>query len=439
MPADPITPSRAAAWDNTAPDVVGVPSRFTCMVRGQSNLASLIQITGTIDSQSLTGKLSTVADRSLLLTAQTTTTQNGIYITAAYGSNLTLPATFPGGGNAIKTGLTVGRLYLWTKVNGNSITNGTDTFTESCFITPNVSGNLTINGGDGDTIQDTLKEVQWSRYSLFDQPNEFPQDLVVRVDKGTSANTWWRFTSTGIFNVGTNALVFAQITVGSLDVGTEDDPWDNTAPTPITPSRATAFDDTPPGGKSPVNATAWDNTGPGGKTPVNAAAWDNTGPTAATNPRGAAWDNTDPVGKTPVNATAWDNTAANQTTNPRGTAWSNGLPESIVLVGTQPSVAGVTLPASPTVATEVTTLTAGTNYLVQVGSRAAGVTINLPDPGSLAQRIEIADIANLAASYTITVNGGTKDIESTGVKTYAINRAGAVLTLSYTGTYWKIL
>lgn len=439
MPADPITPSRAAAWDNTAPDVVGVPSRFACAVRGQSNLASLIQITGTIDGVSLTGTLATAVARALLLTAQTNQSQNGIYTTAAYGSNLTLPATFSGGGIATKTGLTVGRLYLWTKVNGTNITNGTTTLTESGFITPNVSGNLTLNGGDGDPVNDTLRECQWSRYSLFDNPNEFPTDLIVRVDGGTSINTWWRLTSTNIFNVGTNAITFAQVTTGQLDVGYDDDPWDNTAPTSITPSRAAAFDDTAPAGKNPVNATAWDNTAPGGKTPANAAAWDNTSPAGKTPVNATAWDNTGPTAATNPRATAFDDTAPAATTNPRGTAWSNGSPETIILVGTQSPVAGVTIPASPTVATDVTTLVAGQNYLVQVGSRANPVTITLPDPGSLAQRIEIADIANLAAVYPITVNGGTKDIESTGVKTYVVNRAGAVLTLSYTGTYWKIL
>ena len=439
MPADTITPSRAAAWDNTGPDVVGVPSRFACAVRGQSNLSSLIQITGTIDGVSLTGTLATVVNRALLLTAQTAQPQNGIYITAAYGSNLTLPSVFNGSGLAVKTGLTLNRLYLWTKVNGSSITNGTTTLTESGFLTPDGSGNLTIAGGNGDPVNDTLRECQWSRYSLYDQPNEFPNDLVVRVDGGTSVRTWWSLTSTGIVNVGTNAIVFAQVTVGSLDVGWRDDPWVNVAVDGITPPRIGIFDDTAPGVKNPVNATAWDNTAPGVKTPTNAAAWDNTGPTGKTPPNAAAWDDSAPTGKTTVNSAAWDNNAPVAASNPRGVAWSNGLPESIVLAGTQPSTAGVTLPASPTVATEVTTLAAGQNYLVQVGSRAAGVTITLPDPGSLAQRIEIADIANLAASYNITVNGGTKDIESTGVKTYVINRAGAVLTLSYTGTYWKIL
>jgi len=231
--------------------------------------------------------------------------------------------------------------------------------------------------------------------------------------------------------------------------------FDNTAASSKTPSNAEAFSNVAPSGKTPANATAWDGTAPEEAEPANAAFFDNTAASSKTPSRADAYSNVAPSGKTPVNAAVWsgtspeeaepanaafwDNTAPVAATNPRSTAWSNGHPEAIVLVGTQPSVSGTTLPASPTLATEVTTLAAGTNYLVQVGSRANPVTITLPDPGSLAQRIEIADIANLGAVYAITVNGGTKDIETTGVKTFVINRAGAVLTLSYTGTYWKIL
>jgi hypothetical protein len=133
--------------------------------------------------------------------------------------------------------------------------------------------------------------------------------------------------------------------------------------------------------------------------------------------------NTTPDGKTPSNAAAFDNTPAG----------------ALVLQGETSPVAGVTTPASPTAVSHSATLVAGTNYLVQVGARLAPVTITLPDPGSLAQRIEIADITSQAATNTITVNAGTKDIETTGQTSYIINRNDAVLVLSYTGTKWKIL
>jgi hypothetical protein len=71
--------------------------------------------------------------------------------------------------------------------------------------------------------------------------------------------------------------------------------------------------------------------------------------------------------------------------------------------------------------------------------RLAPVTINLPNPGSLAQRIEIADISGQGATQAITVNGGTRDIETAGQTSYTIDRNDAVLVLSYTGTKWKIL
>jgi hypothetical protein len=58
------------------------------------------------------------------------------------------------------------------------------------------------------------------------------------------------------------------------------DPWDNTAPTAIAPSLATAFDNTSPGAITPANATAYDNTSPGAITPTLATAYDNTSPGA---------------------------------------------------------------------------------------------------------------------------------------------------------------
>lgn len=158
---------------------------------------------------------------------------------------------------------------------------------------------------------------------------------------------------------------------------------------------------------------------------------------------------------TPGNATAFDNTAATQlvpgiaasfdnsnsdaSTVGLGTSWDNTPPQANVLQGETSPVAGVTTPASPATADHTTTLVAGTNYLVQVGSRLAPVTVTLPNPGSLAQRIEIADISGQAATYGITVNAGTRDIETAGQTTYTIDRNDAVLVLSYTGAKWKIL
>jgi hypothetical protein len=281
-------------------------------------------------------------------------------------------------------------LYYWIQSNGFSVTNGTDTLTSSGFIVASPGNSLTFTGPAAVFQTDNLYESGLVRLTLFDQPNEFPVELVVNVTGGTSAATWWQLVSV-VTTVGSSPITFSQITVGSLDIGFEDNPFDNTPPGAATPSNAAAFDNTLPVPVMPSLSQSFVNATPDGKTPGNAAAFDNT-------PAGA-----------------------------------------LVLQGETSPVAGVTTPASPTAVTHLATLVAGTNYLVQVGARLAPVSITLPDPGSLAQRIEIADITSQAATNTITVNAGTKDIETAGQTSYTIDRNDAVLVLSYTGTKWKIL
>jgi hypothetical protein len=389
MPADPITPGLAAAWSNTNPTVYGVPSRFTAAVRAQSNQTIGATLTGTFDSVNLQGTLATVSSRAILLTAQSVTTQNGIYTTGAGSVAVDISATF-GGGTKVVSSLTVGRLYYWIQSNGYTVTNGTETLTASGFITASSGGSLTFTGPAAAFQTDSLYEAGLVRLTLFDAPNEFPVELVVNVTGGTSVNTWWELTST-VTSVGSSAIVFSQITIASLDVGFEDNPFDNTPP---------------------VAATV-----------AEAAPYDNTSPTAVTPSLSQSFANTTPDGKTPSTAAAFDNTAAS----------------ALVLQGEQSPVAGITTPASPTAVSHSATLVAGTNYLVQVGARLAPVTVTLPDPGSLAQRIEIADVTSQAATDAITVNAGSRDIETAGQTSYTIDRNDAVLVLSYTGSKWKIL
>lgn len=389
MPADPITPGLAAAWSNTNPTVFGVPSRFTAAVRAQSSQTIGATLTGTFDSVNLQGTLATVSSRAVLLTAQSGTTQNGIYVTGAGSVAVDISASFGGGTKVVST-LSPSRLYYWIQSNGYTATNGTETLTTSGFITASSGGSLTFTGPAAAFQTDSLYEAGLVRLSLFDAPNEFPVELVVNVTGGTSANTWWELTST-VTSVGSSPVIFTQITVASLDVGFEDNPFDNTPP---------------------VNATV-----------AEAAPYDNTSPTPVMPNLSQSFVNTTPDGKTPSNATAFDNTAA----------------AALVLQGEQSPVAGITTPASPTAVSHSATLVAGTNYLVQVGARLAPVTVTLPDPGSLAQRIEIADITGQAATHAITVNGGIRDIETAGQTSYTIDRNDAVLVLSYTGAKWKIL
>jgi hypothetical protein len=389
MPADPITPGLAAAWSNSSPAAYGVPSRFTAAVRQQGNLASFSVVTTTLDGVSMQGTEATAAQRAVLLTQQAVTTQNGIYITSGGGSSVSL-GSFSAGGLFSKTGLTANRLYYWFKGNSTSVTNSNITLTESGFIAASASGTLDFTGPASTAMTDFLNEANLARYSLFDAPNEFPVELIVNVTGGTSAATWWILDSV-VTSIGSSPILFSQITVASLDVGTEDNAFDNTPPDAKTPSNATAFDNSQPVPVMPNLSQSFVNSTPDGKTPSNAAAFDNTPATA------------------------------------------------LVLQGEQSPVAGITTPASPTAVSHTATLTAGTNYLVQVGARMAPVSVTLPDPGSLAQRIEIADITGQAATYGITVNAGTKDIETAGQTTYTIDRNDAVLVLSYTGTKWKIL
>jgi hypothetical protein len=389
MPADPITPGLAAAWSNTGPTAYGVASRFTAAVRAQSNQTIGGTLSATFDGVGLQGTLATVANRAVLLTAQSVTTTNGIYVTGQGSVSVDITASF-GGGLKTVTGLTPGRLYYWVKVNGFNVDNTVDTLSESGFIAASGAGTLIFQGPAATFQSDTLNEAGLVRLSLFDAPNEFPVELVVAVTGGTSANTWWQLVSV-VTTVGSSPITFSQITVGSLDIGTEDNAFDNTPPGAATPSNAAAFDNTLPVPVMPSLSQSFVNATPDGKTPGNAAAFDNT-------PAGA-----------------------------------------LVLQGETSPVAGVTTPASPTAVTHSATLVAGTNYLVQVGARLAPVSITLPDPGSLAQRIEIADITSQAATNTITVNAGTKDIETAGQTSYTIDRNDAVLVLSYTGTKWKIL
>lgn len=256
--------------------------------------------------------------------------------------------------------------------------------------------------------------------------------------------------------------------------------WDNTGPTGKTNSLGASFDNTAPFPDStPLSKgfAAVTNTGPDANTVSLGTAFNNTGatentggiaggvadmtasaPSANTVGRAAAWDNTSPVADSSVANKGFGsvtNSAPSTNNVTVQTSFDNNPPTpidlsaqgdftaqsatGIVLQGEISPVAGNTTPASPTAVPHNTTLVAGTNYLVEVGGRASIVTVTLPDPPSLTQRIEIADISGQAGAFAITVNAGTKQISDTGSSTYSIDRNFAVLVLSYTGTAWKIL
>lgn len=239
--------------------------------------------------------------------------------------------------------------------------------------------------------------------------------------------------------------------------------WDNTAPFPDSNPLADGWalaPNTPPSGITPALETAWNNSnasdisaatvdgvsamtggGASGNTVANATAFDNTAPTPDASPLADGWalaPNNPPSANT-ISVTNWENNPPSQNTVGIGALFDNTPATNIVLQGEVSPINGVTTPASPTAVPHGTTLLAGTNYLVQVGSRASVVTITLPDPPSLAQRIEIADTSGQAAGFNIAVNGGTKQVSDVGATTYTIDRNFAVLALTYTGSAWKIL
>jgi hypothetical protein len=239
--------------------------------------------------------------------------------------------------------------------------------------------------------------------------------------------------------------------------------WDNTAPFPDSSPLADGWALAPNTAPSSITVgldTDWDNTGTtdisaatadgvaamtgggaSGNTVANAAAFDNTSPTPDASPLADGWAgaaNTPPSANT-ISVVSWDNNPPSPNNVGIGAAFDNTPATNIVLQGEVAPVNGVTPPASPIAVAHGTTLVAGTNYLVQVGSRASVVTVTLPDPPSLAQRIEIADTSGQAASFSVAVNCGTKQISDTGSTTYTIDRNFAVLVLSYTGSNWKVL
>jgi hypothetical protein len=380
MPADPITPSLATAWSNTAPsEASGIPRRLYAFVRQATNFAipgsGGLGVVPTFDGVSIEGHESTAPERLLLLTNQSTPSQNGIYRPTADVTGPTMSGTFAAGtGLFTKTGLVVGRLYQWTKAsNETSCTNGTVTLTESGFIQATAGGNLTFLGQPSTAVSSQLWQTFLTRDASFNSPEEAAAGTLVTVTGGSSGVSVWRLRN-DVVTFGATVVAFDQVTADGI---------------------------------TPGGAAAWDNTAPGSATPGTAAAFDNTAPGSAT----------------PSLSTAWSNTA----------------PQANVLPGETSPVAGVTSPGALTAVAHGTTLVAGTNYFVQVGSRSAPVNIMLPDPGALGQRIDVADISGQAATWVININSGTKLISDIGDNEYVLNRNNAVLSLSYTGTAWKIV
>lgn len=226
--ADPITPSRGAAFDNTAPgsktpalaaafdntlpSMCGVANRVVVLARQATNLSSFSTCTKTIDGQSLEGTYATRLSRLVFLNAQTNAAQNGIYEPKGTGTSIDVTGTYDAiTGTLVKSGLTTSRLYYFTKnTAGTSVSNGTTTLTENGFIAPGSGGDLTFTGTPGASQLNFLVEAQLGLTSAFDEPNEYPRDLVVNVSAGTGAPTWWRLTAP-VTTIGVSDVTFSQI------------------------------------------------------------------------------------------------------------------------------------------------------------------------------------------------------------------------------------
>lgn len=208
------TPSGSATLSNTAPDGIGIGSgaRATAITRPAANLAALTSTPGTVTGVSLGGTLATRQDRLVLLTAQSTASQNGLYAVNNGGAAVSLSgASYDGSGEYEKTGLTAGRLYYWAPgAFGTSIEGaGGVTLTAAGFIEATSGGSLTFYGAAAEGVDATLKEANLERAAAFDAAAEFLAGTIVQVSL-TSPPTWWKL-SAAVATLGSSSVTFTQL------------------------------------------------------------------------------------------------------------------------------------------------------------------------------------------------------------------------------------
>ena len=247
MPAATSPPPLGAAWSNTAPQPAPVESRVSVAATATANVASFATCASAFDGVSMQGTGATSSARRVLLWLQSNAVQNGIYEAAPNGASVDVTGNFTSGAY-VKSGLTAGRLYYWLRnTAGNTITNGTVTLSESGYIAPNPGGELTITGVGNNAQLNYLAEATLERAVPFNEPNELPSGLVVRVDGGTSSPPdWWVLASSPSI-VGTSPITFEPVSVAGLSPSAFGfPPWDNTAPQAASPGLAAAFSNTAP-------------------------------------------------------------------------------------------------------------------------------------------------------------------------------------------------
>lgn len=208
------TPDNAAEFSNTPAAGAGVAVRLTAIARAPANLASLTTTAGIIDGVSLLGAEATRQTRPVLLTAQTTPSQNGLYVPGTTGTVVTFTGAFSGAGQYIKTGLTPDRLYYWVKGTFEASVNNDEigeTLTTSGFIRADGQGTLIFTGTANENLDGALREANLVRADVFNESMELPADTVVQVTGGTGAPRWWRLAA-AVPIIGTSPVTFQQIT-----------------------------------------------------------------------------------------------------------------------------------------------------------------------------------------------------------------------------------
>tara|TARA_S200002703_G_scaffold158954_1_gene170768 strand:- start:185 stop:961 length:777 start_codon:yes stop_codon:yes gene_type:complete len=177
-----------------------------------------------------------------------------------------------------------------------------------------------------------------------------------------------------------------------------------------------------------------------------------SGATVETVPSGS-FDNTLANVETVPEATLTSNNAdANTVTTPNFTAsgataetvpsgsFDNTAATQIVYAGEVAPYDGGTPPDILTEVNHTVSLSSGTHYGVNCTSRAASIQVNLPDPPSAGQIVEVRDVSGQANTYNITVNPGTKPIDGS-TNDIVLNRDYVVLQVVYVSSEntWKVI
>jgi hypothetical protein len=167
------------SFENDAPVDLGTATPFAAV-----RAAFLANVTLTNPAIEADGVELDLGDR-VLLAAQTSATQGGIYAYGVTGAELTPGGSFADGVTPINvTGLTAGKSYYWDKgTHTASLTNGVQVLTASAlFVAAGTS--VTLLGTGGQSASDSVKAVLLTRTTDANEDAEFVRGKRVRVSEG---------------------------------------------------------------------------------------------------------------------------------------------------------------------------------------------------------------------------------------------------------------